>query len=1124
MGRLRSLGIVVLGCCFLLIAAVGQGGTDGGAYGPPVAVGQTSTTRSVTLIFTTATTAGTPFTINVLTQGSPGLDFNLVSGGTCSTTATYAVGATCTVLYSFSPKYPGVRYGGVSLTIGTTVLANTYIKGIGTGPEAALAPPGQTLLGQLYFPNQEFAIDGAGDIFASDFFGIFQSGQLLEIPQGCTSQDCTLLLSNFYDFGGQATPNAVTIDGSGNLYIALYGSATKSTVYELPRGCLLYGCARQLGSGIIEPWAIVVDPNGSGDVYVSGGYAGNLTSQNNNYVIKIPSGCGSVSCIVPLTEPFAFPIYSLSIDDAGDVYFGGTAPASNPSSSGTYEIPAGCTSPSCNVLFSGVGGGESTSALDSNGNLYVAGYAGNLYKPYTYEFPKGCMDASCVLTVPPNTFQWYLPRGQRFNGNIYRINDAGYAVVEYDFSHPATVTFPATIQGQVSPTQTETLTNEGNEPLIFTVPSTGSNAAVTQYFNLSTTDSGDCPALTSSSFSTATLATNANCTYPLSFGPVAPVLGTVNGTLTLQDNSLNVLGASQAVPLVGDSVLPGATFLALTANLPGIYLGSSVTFAASVTSPSGTPTGTVTFTDGNIVLGTVPVDANGNATLATTALPVGTQTVTATFNPTGIYLTSSASLNEAVYPAIAVATLGNISSPITTGTLMTLSTTVVAVPSGATPTGTVNFTLNGLPLGSAPIVNGVANLSTSALPVGTDTISCVYTGDATYTAVGCQNTQNVTVSNAPATTSMTLTPSANPAGAFAPFSLTSVLTSNAAPVPSVLVAFSVDGSAIGTKTTNAQGTIVDSPGGGVQLAPGQHTVTASFAGNASYAAATATVIETVNRVPTSLILTAPPSSVTYGTAVALSATLTDTLTGMAETALDGSGLEPSGTVTFYANGTALGTVSVINPGIAIMRTVGLTTTALPTGTDTITCVYSGDASFVASGCNSASVTVSNPPDFTIAATPAAQTVNPGDAATYTIALAGVNGAYTLPVTLAVTGLPKGATVSFTQQNVVPGVGPTSTTMTIVTSPTQAILRGGSRVYFGLLWLPLLLVGGVRRRLRGVPGKALSGVGALLLFAGLGALSGCGGGYLGGQPVVHTVTVTGTSVALNHAVSVSLTVR
>jgi hypothetical protein len=80
------------------------------------------------------------------------------------------------------------------------------------------------------------------------------------------------------------------------------------------------------------------------------------------------------------------------------------------------------------------------------------------------------------------------------------------------------------------------------------------------------------------------------------------------------------------------------------------------------------------------------------------------------------------------------------------------------------------------------------------------------------------------------------------------------------------------------------------------------------------------------------------------------------------------------------------------------------------------------------------------------------------------------------------------------------------------------------VYLGLLWLPLLLVGGVRRRLKALPGKMLIGVWMTLMLAGVGLLGGCGGGYLGSQPVSHAIMVTATSGALSHAVPVSLTVR
>ncbi len=74
-------------------------------------------------------TMSSPFTINVLKQGAPGLDFNAAAGGTCSPAATYNAGDTCTVNYTFSPLHPGVQNGAVSLTVGTTALATGCCRG-----------------------------------------------------------------------------------------------------------------------------------------------------------------------------------------------------------------------------------------------------------------------------------------------------------------------------------------------------------------------------------------------------------------------------------------------------------------------------------------------------------------------------------------------------------------------------------------------------------------------------------------------------------------------------------------------------------------------------------------------------------------------------------------------------------------------------------------------------------------------------------------------------------------------------------------------------------------------------------------------------------------------------------
>ena len=86
---------------------------------------------------------------------------------------------------------------------------------------------------------------------------------------------------------------------------------------------------------------------------------------------------------------------------------------------------------------------------------------------------------------------------------------------------------------------------------------------------------------------------------------------------------------------------PVATTLSVTASPSQATAGTSITLTATVQSSQGVPTGTVTFSSGGIVLGSAPLNASGMAALTTTVLPVGTDTVTASFASTANYAPSS---------------------------------------------------------------------------------------------------------------------------------------------------------------------------------------------------------------------------------------------------------------------------------------------------------------------------------------------------------------------------------------------------------------------------------------------------------------------------------------------------
>jgi hypothetical protein len=186
-----------------------------------------------------------------------------------------------------------------------------------------------------------------------------------------------------------------------------------------------------------------------------------------------------------------------------------------------------------------------------------------------------------------------------------------------------------------------------------------------------------------------------------------------------------------------------STTTALTSSLIPSAYGQQVTFSATVSPPSGA-TGTVTFIDGGVTLGTSSLNASGVATFSTSALDAGTHSITAQYNGDGTHTGStSPALSQTVNKATTTTSLASTNNPSKPGQPVTFTATV----SPSTATGTVQFFDGSIPLGTAVTLSssGQASLTTSALTAGKHSITAVYSGNANFaTSTSAVLSQNVT--------------------------------------------------------------------------------------------------------------------------------------------------------------------------------------------------------------------------------------------------------------------------------------------------------------------------------------------------------------------------------------------
>ena len=503
------------------------------------AVGQSPLQQTYEFTIAAGTTLGTPA---IYTQGGTGQDFNDAGGSTCQAEY-YAQATLCVVKVAFSPLGSGERKGAIVLYDPSgNPLATAFISGVGTEPQAGYIPGTLTYLGTGLSGPSGVAVDGNGDVFISDT----GNDRVVEVPLGTAGYGSQKVVLT----QGISSPMGLAIDGADNLYVVSNGN---DKVVKLPWLGTQYGAATKVGSGFYGPSTVAVD--GVGNVYV----ADTLDSA----LWMVPWNGTGYGWDRRLGNYTKFP-FGIAVDHSGSLYF--TSPYQNlfvkvPAVGGSYQ-------PQQNYQLQG-SSFPSAMVVDGDSNLYVLDSVMNrvVMMPWT---------GSGFGTQVTVASGFNSPSGIAVDasGNLYVADTGNNQVVKIDLSNPGPLSFPSTYVGSSSPQPLTTVVeNIGNEPLIL--------ASVTYPadFPVNANANDICEAGT-------VLNQGGACDVSTSFTPLQPSAQLLE-SITITNNSLNVAGFQQSIPLSGSAtgeLTQSITFLSLS-NV--VYGASALPLSAS--SSSGLP-------------------------------------------------------------------------------------------------------------------------------------------------------------------------------------------------------------------------------------------------------------------------------------------------------------------------------------------------------------------------------------------------------------------------------------------------------------------------------------------------------------------------------------------------------
>ncbi len=417
----------------------------------------------------------------------------------------------------------------------------------------------------------------------------------------------------------------------------------------------------------------------------------------------------------------------------------------------------------------------------------------------------------------------------------------------------------------------------------------------------------------------------------------------------------------------------GSTTAVAPSTNPSVF-GQSETFTATVASAArdaGTPTGQVTFYDGNTAIDTETL-SGGTASYTTSSLEAAGHSITAQYSGDNNFTGSkSKAFIQTVNPASTATSAAPSLNPTVHGQSVSFTATVAAVsPGSGTPTGQVVFYDGSTPIDTESLSGGTAVYTTSALAVSGHSITAQYLGSTDF-AAGTSTAFTQTVNRDG--TGTAISTSLNPAvlGQAVSFQATVTAAAPGSGTPGGTVTFYDGATAVDTETlVNGSATFTTSA-----LSLGGHAISAQYGSDTNFTSSTsATINETIKQGSATTTIGSSVNPSVFGQTVTFTASVSATppAAGM-----------PTGHVIFFDGNTPIDTGTLVNGAASY------TTSSLAIGGHTITAQYGGDNNFTGSTSTAVVQTVNQASTSTSAAPSLNPTVH-GQSVSFTATVAAVS--------------------------------------------------------------------------------------------------------------------------------------